>query len=142
MALSNYDGYAINEKGVYCAWNFKSEKTGVMPFLYKSWIYVQDEIGWNELSGFAKPVVMEIYSGALKYKDVNIFAVYNWDKSTIYSICWSGWKHLDTLKYTAMVGCYGYKNDTWIGVTSEMIKSLNKLILEFPFSVDDCWEIK
>lgn len=125
MALSNWDTFAMNEKGEPCKGEFVSP-LGVNVGIYKNWIYVRDEIAWQEGGHFIKPTIMEIYDSIVRYKDVSIIS--KSEDGTIYMVAWSGWSHKATLKGITGIGCYGYADDKYVGVTNEQLKRLKKIL--------------
>jgi len=110
MALSNYDSLVMNHKGEPCKGEYVSP-LGIEVKVYKDWLYVEDNFSWRKGVYFAEPTVMEINSGVLTYKDVNIICVQRESKhcDTVTCFCiWNGWEHRDTL--TGIVGACQFGN--------------------------------
>lgn len=120
MALSNWDDWSVDDKGKSCSGEFTSN-AGVRIAVYKNWLYVYDEKAWEENSGFAKPVIMNIDEGHLQYKDVHIVAIRG-PQEGVFAAVWSGYEHLDNFK--GMIGCgvYGYNGSEWVGVKQETLR--------------------
>lgn len=125
MALSNWDTLSVNHLGESTCGDFESPK-GVKVEIYKNWIYVHDEQGWSE-GGFTKPVVMQIQSGVVHYKDVEM-GVFRGPQGGVFVIAHSGYEHRGD--FTGMIGCgvYGYEGDEFVGVTPETLKWFRELV--------------
>jgi hypothetical protein len=127
MALGNWDKYIIDQTGKKVYGLTTPMKIHVE--FYKNWLYVSDEVAWQEDSGYQKPCVMEIHSGHFRYKDLIIYAKRK--DSGIYAVCYTGYKHLNTLSAIIGVGCYGYSDDEWIGVSQDKIDRVEELAEKF-----------
>jgi hypothetical protein len=129
MALSNWDSWSVDGDGKSVRGALESF-SGVQVSFYKNWIYVQDEKAWDKHGSFAKPFVMEIQSGELRYKDVTITAVRG-PKEGIYAVIeavkWLKDKEPER-KTMIGIGCYGFKNEKWVGVEQAEIDFLRKWI--------------
>lgn len=124
MALSNWDTFAMNEKGEPCK-EFKSP-LGVEVEIYKNWIYIRDEAGWQEGGQFIKPTIMEIHSSIVRYKDVTIISKSEY--GTVYIVAWSGYSHKNDLKGMTGIGTYGFRGNKYVGVTDLQLKRLKKFL--------------
>ena len=122
MALSNWDIYAIDEQSQSTNGVFESA-TGIAVELYKNWLYIHDEKGWQNGGAYNRPVVAQIWHGSFTYKDVHIRA-WRGPKNGIYAFVWSGWEHKKTLKVMAGIGCYGFHDEEWVGVEHSEIAFL------------------
>ena len=59
MALSNWDTFAVDEKGEPTDGRFTSA-LGVEVEIYKNWLYVRDEQAWRDGGRFVSPTVMSM----------------------------------------------------------------------------------
>lgn len=126
MALSNWDTFAMNEKGEPCKGEFVSP-LGVCVAIYKNWIYVRDEVAWKEGGHHIKPTVMEVFRSELEYKDISI--VSDFIDNSVFVAVWIGWEHKGTLK--GMVGCgvCGFDEEgEYVGVTEKHIDVLKDFL--------------
>lgn len=107
MALSDWDTLAINQKGEPTNGVIGPSPGGVTVEIYKNWLYVRDPAGWTEKGSFCEPTVMQVNSGVLRYKDVEIAAVRG-PKNGIY--CVVQWEDYKAKTFDAMygIGCCGY----------------------------------
>lgn len=122
MALSDWDTLAFDELGQSTNGVFTTP-LGVHAEFYKNWLYISDEAAWTEEGGFTKPTIMQVNAGDLRYRDLSIRAVHGpWNG--IYAVCWSGYVNLSGMPFTSMAGisCYGWDDDTWVGVSVNPIK--------------------
>lgn len=126
MALSNWDDWSVDENCNATGGEFKSP-IGVVVAIYKNWLYVYDEKAWEENSTFAKPVVMQIDEGELRYKDLRIIAV-RCPQNGIFAAVWSGYD----VSVKGMIGCgvYGFANREWVGVEQETFEWIKAKIKE------------
>lgn len=136
MALSNWDTFAVDQDGKPCSGTFNSP-LGVQVAFYKNWLYVRDEVAWQEGGSYVKPTVMEIQEGSFKYKDIRVFAKRG-PQNGIYAAITST-KYPPNEMFVAMVGigCYGYGGpqdedgyEGWLGVLPESVDYLRKVIDE------------
>lgn len=145
MALSNWDTLAFDLSGKSTNGEFKS-RLGVMVGIYKNWLYVYDEPGWDGTQQkygeqglqYSRPVVAEIQYGHINYKDVKIDAIRG-PQNGIYCVVQSGYSNLGTLQ--AMVGCgvYGYKDHEFVGVQSGSFEFLKHYMSGHEESWEDYW---
>lgn len=128
MALSNWDTWALDEKGEPIPGSFTSP-LGVEVEVYKNWLYVQDERAWVEGGAYIRPIIMEIQSGELTYKDVHVSALRG-PQEGVYAVVYTTRypPHVEgepykPPTYTGMigVGVYGYHGEEWVGVLPESI---------------------
>ncbi len=121
MALSNWDTLALDEKSASISGAFKSP-LGVVVEFYKNWLYIRDEKAWEEKGSFTKPTVMQVTSGELRYKDVNILALRG-PQNGVYAVVWTGYGDV-----VGMIGCgvYGYEGDEFVGVLGSSIEWFKK----------------
>jgi len=133
MALSNWDTFAVNEKGESVDGSFVSPHAVVVD-IYKNWLYVSDEKAWEEGGGFVRPVVMEIQEGHIRYKDMHIYAVRG-PQQGIYCAVWIPRYVVKRVtgkdKILAVFGCgvYGYEEDgEFVGVKQESLEFLKNMI--------------
>ncbi len=124
MALSNWDTFAMNEKGEPCKGEFISP-LGVRVTIYKNWVYVYDEVAWQEnIKCHQKPCVMEIFKSEMQYKDVVI--VSDFIDNTIYLAVFS---YTEPLTGMVGVGSYGFDDDgKYVGVTKTHLRKLKDFL--------------
>jgi len=156
MALSNWDTFAVTHTGEPIRGAFKSPN-GIVVEVYKNQLYIHDDQSWTDTRSFTKPVVLEVNSGTLQYKDVHVFAVRG-PKNGVYFAVWSTQYHENTKEvvdgiekevyvpptYTGMVGigCYGYggpAGDDWVGVEQSDIDFLKEQVLGKKVTITHCW---
>lgn len=148
MALSNWDTLAVDEAGEPTNGVFASP-LGVTVEIYKNWLYVRDPRGWQE-GAFTEPTVMQVDSGHLIYKDVQITATRG-PKSGIYCVvesaiyppdlgtdcprCTEKWHKAECPDYVpvrhlvmAGIGCSGYVGKKWVGIADAEKKFLSDWI--------------
>lgn len=89
---------------------------GVEVEVYKDWLYVRDDVAWQKGGLFVRPTVMEVQSGHLIYKDVEIEAVRG-PQNGIYFVVQSAIGNPEFV----MAGCgvYGFRGKEWVGVLPE-----------------------
>jgi hypothetical protein len=129
MALSNWDTLSVDHNSNPINGTIRS-KMGVQVDIYKNWLYINDEIAWRE-GAYIKPIVMEIQSGDLIYKDVTIYAERG-PQNGVYCVVYTP-SHLNEAKGegpNAMIGigCYGYIGEDWIGVHSKSVDFLIDIV--------------
>lgn len=124
MALSNWDTFAMNEKGEPCKGEFVSP-LGVRVAIYKNRVYVYDEVAWQEsMICHNKPCVMEIFKSEMNYKDVYIIS--DFIDNAVYLAVFSYTEPL-----TGMVGCgvYGFDEEgEYVGVREKHIDFLKDFL--------------
>ncbi len=141
MAKSDYALLAVDKEGTPIAGTFVSP-CGVEVEIYKTWLYIRDKKGWAEGGSFVEPVIMQVHSGELTYKDVHIFAIQGGPQNGVYCAVWC--HPYDTERFRAMVGIgvYGYDESLdpqWVGVSKESLDFLQKNILGEGFT-EECIE--
>jgi len=127
MALSNWDTLAVDHNNNFINGAIKS-KMGVIVEIYKNWLYISDNVAWQNGS-YAKPVVSEIHYGSLIYKDVFIYAKRG-PQQGVYCIVHTPIYINKNEKPNLMVGigCYGYDGDNWVGVRHESVDFLTEML--------------
>lgn len=136
MALSNWDTLAIDHNSDPMNGVIRSE-LGVEVEIYKNWLYIRDKVAWQEGGGYIEPTVMEIQSGNLIYKDVNVYAERGPQNGIYCIVCTPVWINEEKgKKPNAMIGigCSGYDGDEWVGVRSESVDFLAGMI---KLNIDD-----
>lgn len=128
MAKSNWATLAWNEKGELSD-RLTVGDTWVEP--YKNWIYVHDPQAWREDDSFSEDVVMEVQHGSFRYRSIRFSAKRMSLQNAMLFLVERGWYHEledDPSAYNCLFGicCYGYDDDSWIGVTPELIEELRK----------------
>lgn len=120
MALSNWDTLAVDFSGKSCEGIFKAP-SGVEVEIYKNWLYVRDEKGWqSKPPTYIHPTVMEISEGCLQYKDVHIMAIRG-PQSGVFAVVYAG-EYGKELGIVGMgVSGYDYPSEgpceaVWVGV--------------------------
>lgn len=151
MAMSNYDTMALNARGEPINGVFVS-KLGVSVAIYKNWLYVRDEKAWVDGGAFVTPTVMQISSGNLKYKDVEITAKRGPQDGVYCVVTTRSWDRVlkNTCKrckrtatnfhasncpvvFGAMIGigCYAYSGKRSVGVTKKSVAFLKRWLNQF-----------
>jgi len=129
MALSNWDALCINEKAQPCIAEYKFSN-GVEVRLRKCWLNIIDHKGWDADCDFIKPIVAQIYSSKMHYKNIEILSSFDEDTSTICFIVWTGYEHLNNVKGMMGIGTWGedpnYDTEKYIGITDQHIKMLDE----------------
>lgn len=129
MALSNWDTLAVDHDSNPINGVIKS-KMGVQIKIYKNWLYVEDDVAWQE-GRYTEPTIMEIHSGNLTYKDVAIYAEKGPQNGIYCVVCTPSWVDEKAgKKPDAMIGigCYGCSGDEWVGVHSGSVDFLISMI--------------
>lgn len=128
MALSNWDTFALNEKGEPISGLFVSP-LGVEVEIYKNWVYIRDEKAWTEDCGFTNNTVMHIDSGDFRYKDVCVLAIRGPQHGVCVAAYHNNWND-KILTGMVGIGCYGFnETDEWVGVTEDSVKFLREEFL-------------
>lgn len=126
MALSNWDCLCINHKGesIDSTFNFGN---GISISCYKNWLHIYDEISWDKRSGYVKPMVVNIYEGALVYNRVHILAIRG-PQNGVYFVAWKDDWNKKQLKITGVIGCgvYGFSGNRYVGVTKKALRWFSK----------------
>jgi hypothetical protein len=128
MALSNWDTFALNEKGEPCSGVFKSPE-GVVLEIYKNWLYLKDEKVWNKSCDRPSPCIMQMYNSRLGFKDISV--VSEFVGHSIYVAVWSGYEYENDNTITGMVGIgtRGFSSDKgYVGVAEKQILRLRKFL--------------
>jgi hypothetical protein len=120
VAMSNWDVFAVDGAGQATTGGIRSP-LGVEVRIYKNWLYVDDEHGWQE-GMFRRPCVMEIQHGSVSYKDVRITAIRG-PKSGIYCVVETYAKGHDG-DCMVGIGAYGYDWDMWVGIEAAEVEFL------------------
>jgi len=133
MAMSNWDLMAVDTKGNPTDGKFKSP-AGVEVEIYKNWVYVKDEKAWTEKGAqLNEPYIMQLSSGVLSYKDIDINAIRGPQNGIFIIVEHSKFdkKKKEYVK-TGMAGCgvSAFAGNRGVGVTQTSLKFLEKLIKE------------
>ena len=126
MALSNWDTFAVDEQSKPTNGCIVSS-LGVRVEIYKNWLYVHDDKGWQEGEVYVKDLVAEIREGVLTYKDIHITA-HRGPKGGIYVIVETG--RDKTRQIMVGIGCYGFVGDEFVGVQQTEIEHLRAMMDE------------
>lgn len=148
MSLSNWSTFAVDQSGEPTNGVFRSP-LGVIVEFYKDWLFVRDEVAWQDGSRFQKPTVMQIEQGIVRYKDVTILArrgpedgIFAPDQvrveprlgrpqDGVYAAVW--WRSYNPYQLTGMVGCGVYAYDEagdFVGVERASVKWLQAQLLQ------------
>lgn len=126
MALSNWDTFAVNEKGEPTTGTLEAF-SGIEVSLYKNELLVADAKAHATGSHFSEPIVIIMQHGEIQYKDVLIYATRG-PKNGIYVVVESVKYHENAAPERRVmigIGCYGYAdNDEWVGVEAAEINFL------------------
>jgi len=120
VALSNWDTWAMDSDGKSTNGVFADGDVSII--IYKNWLYVEDKSAWEEGKRYVEPVVMEINSGELTYKGIEIRAIRG-PKQGIYCLV------NNREGFMLGIGCYGYVGEDFIGVTEAEIEHLKRWVL-------------
>jgi hypothetical protein len=119
MALSNWDTLAFDEKGKSCNGIFDLRGDAKLD-IYKNWIYIEHPSAWFEDCMYGQPTVMEIQSGEINYAGCYITVI----REDLQSACfvYASDRHYgeNTHRCFAGIGCYGYVDDEFVGVTPKL----------------------
>jgi len=125
MALSNWATFAIDQNNKMFGGDFMAN--GVSVEIYKNWLYIRDPAGWTDHGAFSKPVVMEVQSGDINYKGIEIYAERG-PKEGVYCVISTGYVHLNSFRFIVGIGCYGYEGEDWVGVDVAEIAFLRAML--------------
>ncbi len=130
MAKSNWATIAWNEKNEHSTGVFEVDDS-ISVEAYKNWLYLRDKQGWTKEGPYSEPVVAEIWSGELVYKNVQIIAKRVDLQNAMLFYCRTGYMNNAEKPYRHMLGicCYGFEGENWVGVTYPLIEEL-KLWIE------------
>ena len=134
MALSNWDTLAFNKDSVASHGTVVStlnEKRQVR--IYKNWVYLDDPDAWTEDIGYVEPVVGEIRSGEIYYKDFKIYAGRTELQQAVFLFATSSNYNVEPVdkNWGGGIGCYGFEDDgRFIGVTPELFNKWQEWVTE------------
>lgn len=125
MALSNWATFAMDETGKPTNGVFNVGNVAVR--LYKNWIYVNDTDAWTKDRHYVEPVVMELHDGNLTYKNIEIHAKRGPNEG-VYCIVTNAEYPKPKVKVMVGIGCCGYHNEDWVGITKENLDFLRAMM--------------
>lgn len=133
MALSNWDTLAFGPDAQACNGVFESlTHPGDSIEIYKNWIYVRSRDMWKDGRSYTEPTIAQIQSGDTSILSFEIEvirgsqqnAIFVFAKEFVYSDkkeSEEGWFKPYYRRFGG-IGCYGYDEDKWLGVTPETLK--------------------
>lgn len=130
MALSNWDTFAINERGESNLAGELISPLGIRVKIYKNFLYVSDANAWQNGDRFVEPIVMRVELGEIAYKDVEINAVRGPQDGIYVAVIVMQHSNPESRRAMIGIGCSGYSDaGEWIG-TTETAKSFLRTWLD------------
>lgn len=115
MALSTWATMALDSDG-----NANSSLEsfhGIEAEIYKNWIYLRSKKMWVPGGGFTEPVIASIDHGDLRIHDLDLKIARCELQQAVFIYAESSDFREKKAKWMAGIGCYGYDDSEWVGVT-------------------------
>ena len=139
MALSNWSTLTWDKDGKPSG--SKLEAEGVSVEIYKNWLYIRDENSWNEEFRYAKPTIMEMSEGQIKYHGFSIIAR-SGGNGELFVVAEYNNRGYTEKSQLIGIAAYGYDRDNYVGITDKVKEEFFNWIKTsredwwFPINVD------